>query len=112
MSPSKVATVDFTKFYNIVDGQQRGSEITHIGIDPTTGEALWGVPVATQQDVDDAVRSAKKAFKSWSQTPIETRQELMLKYADLCDEYKTEMHEVFYAAIAIMSRFTDLVSSY
>jgi acyl-CoA reductase-like NAD-dependent aldehyde dehydrogenase len=42
---------------------------TDIQADPATGEKLWDVPIANQQDVDDAVVSAQKAFEKWSQVP-------------------------------------------
>jgi acyl-CoA reductase-like NAD-dependent aldehyde dehydrogenase len=90
MSPSKVSTVDFEKFYNTVDGKQRGSKEIHHGVNPSTGEELWDVPIATEQDFNEAVASAKKAFPAWRDTPIEKRKELLLKYADLCGQHAEE----------------------
>ena len=94
MSPSKVSTIDFGQFFNIVDGQQRSSKNVHSGIDPATGEKLWDVPIASQQDVDDAVASAKKAFKTWSQVPIEKRKETLLKFKDLYAQYEKEFTDL------------------
>jgi acyl-CoA reductase-like NAD-dependent aldehyde dehydrogenase len=94
MSPSKENTVDFTTFHNIVDGKQRGSKNVHNGINPATQEKLWDVPIATQQDVDDAVEAGLKAFKSWSQTPIEKRKELMNKFIDLYESYEKEFTDL------------------
>jgi acyl-CoA reductase-like NAD-dependent aldehyde dehydrogenase len=90
MSPSKVSTIDFEKFYNIVDGQQRGSKNIHHGVNPSTGEELWDVPIATEQDGNDAIAAAKKAFPAWRDTPIEKRKELLLKFADLFSQYTDE----------------------
>jgi len=83
MSPSKVSNISFDTFSNIVDGKQRGAKQSHQGINPVTGEKLWDVPIAVQQDVDDAVASATKAFKTWSREPMEKRKELLQKYCDL-----------------------------
>jgi acyl-CoA reductase-like NAD-dependent aldehyde dehydrogenase len=94
MSPSKTVNIDFTTFHNIVDGKQRNSKTVHNGIDPVTGSKLWDVPIATQQDVDDAVESATKAFKTWSQTPIEKRKELMLKFSDLYETYEKDFTDL------------------
>ncbi|KAK5151343.1 hypothetical protein LTR04_006619, partial [Oleoguttula sp. CCFEE 6159] len=66
----------------------------HQGINPATGEKLWNVPIATQQDVDDAVQAAEKAFVSWSQTPMEKRKELLLKFLDLYMSYADEFTEL------------------
>jgi len=96
MSPSKVSTIDFTTFHNIVNGEKRGSSESHHGINPATGEKLWAVPIANQQDVDDAVKAASKAFKSWSQVPFEKRKEHLSKFADLFASYESEFTELLY----------------
>ncbi|WPH04900.1 Hypothetical protein R9X50_00779700 [Acrodontium crateriforme] len=82
MSPSKVSSITWDSFSNIIDGQPRGSKEKHQGVNPATGEKLWDVPIANQQDVDDAVASAKKAFESWSQVPFETRKEHLVKFKE------------------------------
>lgn len=94
MSPSKSSNITFDTFHNIVDGKQRGSKNIHNGIDPTNGNKLWDVPIASQQDVDDAVASASKAFTSWSQVPFDKRKEMMLKYSELLMSYKEEMTDL------------------
>lgn len=43
MSPSKISSIVFDKFYNIVDGKQRSSASFHNGVDPTTGQKSWDV---------------------------------------------------------------------
>lgn len=90
MSPSKVSNISFDTFSNTVDGKPRGAKTHHQGIDPATGEKLWDVPIATKQDVDDAVASAEKAFKSWSQESLEKRKEYLQKYCDLYMSYNEE----------------------
>lgn len=82
MSPSKVSTIKWDEFSNIVDGKPRGGKEKHQGTNPATGEKLWDVPIANQQDVDDAVVAAQKAFEKWSQVPIEKRKELIGKLKD------------------------------
>ncbi|KAJ4292682.1 hypothetical protein N0V90_009345 [Kalmusia sp. IMI 367209] len=91
MSPSKVLNVDFDKFYNIVDGKQRGSDNIHHGINPTTGQKLWDVPIGSEKDLNDAVASAKKAFPAWRDTPVEKRKETLLKVCDLITQYEDEL---------------------
>lgn len=94
MSPSKVSTISWSSFSNIVDGKPRGAKTHHNGINPVNGEKLWDVPVATQQDVDDAVVSANKAFRTWSQTSIEHRKELLQKFCELYLSYKDELTDL------------------
>lgn len=90
MSPGKVSTLDFEKFYNIVDGQQRGSEQIHHGLNPTTGQELWEVPIASEKDLNDAVASAKKAFPAWRDTPVEERKALLHKIIEVYQQHEEE----------------------
>ncbi|TIA01287.1 aldehyde dehydrogenase [Aureobasidium pullulans] len=92
MSPGKTTNISFdSDFGNIVDGKSRTkSDNYHQGVNPTTGERLWDVPIATQQDVDDAVASAQKAFQSWSVKTIEERKELLKNFQELWGGYQEE----------------------
>lgn len=44
---------------------------------------MWAVPVATENDLNDAVRSASAAFKTFSQKPLEERKTLLGRYKDV-----------------------------
>ena len=90
MSPSKVSSVDFESFTNTVNAKGRNSKQIHHGINPATGEELWECPIASEQDLDDAVAAAKEAFASWRNVPVEKRKELLLKFADLFGNYTEE----------------------
>lgn len=94
MSPSKTTTIDFNTFQNIVNGELRGAKKTYTGINPSTREELWPVPVATSQDVEDAVKAANAAFPSWSQTPFEKRLDMLKKYLELYQGYEEELIEL------------------
>lgn len=80
MSPSKVSTIRWDEFRNIINGQPRDSEEKHYGTNPVTGEQLWPVPVATESDVNEAVEAAEKAFESWSQVPFDERKTYLKKF--------------------------------
>ena len=90
MSPSKVSNISFDSFSNIVDGKPRGADKQHQGVNPANGQKLWDVPIATQQDVDDAVKGAQKAFESWRFVPLEKRKEYLQKFCDLYMSYNKE----------------------
>lgn len=47
--------------------------------DPATNELVTRVPKCTQDEMNSAVESSKRAYKTWSQTSILTRQQVMLK---------------------------------
>lgn len=50
---------------------------------PATNEIVTRVPKSTPSEMQAAVESAKAAFKSWSQTSILTRQQVMFKLAQI-----------------------------
>lgn len=91
MSPGKVSNIDFEKFYNIIDGKQRGSDNIHHGINPATGQELWDVPIGSEQDLNDAVEAGKKAFPAWRDTPVEKRKEIIGKFIEIWQQHIDEM---------------------
>lgn len=61
------------------------------GTNPATREKLWPVPIGNQQDVDDAVVAAQKAFETWSETPFEKRKEMIGKFKDYYLSFADDM---------------------
>src|ERR1700689_3938432 len=69
----------------LLDGkfiESRSSE-WHEVVNPATQEVLAQVPFATDDELNAAVASAKKAFKTWKDTPIGARMRIMLKFQAL-----------------------------
>jgi acyl-CoA reductase-like NAD-dependent aldehyde dehydrogenase len=91
MAPSRTIEISFTKFHNIVDGQPRDAQTYTHGIDPTTGSPSWDVPVATEQDLNDAVKAAEKAFETWSQVSLDERKEKLKAFLELYQGYTEEL---------------------
>ncbi|KAJ3535741.1 hypothetical protein NM208_g7014 [Fusarium decemcellulare] len=82
---------EFTTFANIIDGKSiTGERVAH-GIDPSTKKQLWDVPVASPQDIETAVLSARAAFKTWSKTSWAERQDALLTARDVILENKTKL---------------------
>ena len=63
-------------------------------LNPATGETIAEVPVATAEDVDRAVASARGAFTAWSNTTPAERQEALLKLADAVERHSDELAEI------------------
>jgi malonate-semialdehyde dehydrogenase (acetylating)/methylmalonate-semialdehyde dehydrogenase len=55
-------------------------------VNPATQEVLARVPLATADEVAQAVASAKAAFATWRKTPIGQRARIFLKYQQLIRE--------------------------
>lgn len=56
------------------------------GINPATGEVFTQIPDSNERDVELAVNAAKKAFPSWSVTPLEERFKILNRIAELIDQ--------------------------
>lgn len=81
----------FTHFTNTINGAPRGANGSSHGVDPSTRERLWEVPLASQKDADAAVSASKAAFASWSSTQWSHRQQLLLAARDILLENKVNM---------------------
>lgn len=58
---------------------------------PATNEVIGRVPETTQDELNTALEAAKNAYKSWSQSTIMTRQQLMFKFARLLRENQSKL---------------------
>jgi acyl-CoA reductase-like NAD-dependent aldehyde dehydrogenase len=94
MAPSKHTTVNFSTFFNVVDGDNRSSKTQYNGVDPTTKEKLWDVPAATHDDIEDAVAAANKAYALWRKTTWAERVKYLQRYKEVYDSYQEEMIEL------------------
>lgn len=83
--------ISFTSFKNLINGQLQGSAVRAKGLDPSTGEALWEVPVRRKEDVDEAVSAANKSFPGWVGTPWKLRQNLLAKVRVALLAFQKEM---------------------
>ena len=61
-------------------------------INPSTGEHLGEVPLATEADVDRAVRAARRAFEAeWGGMPMRERADYLLRLADRLHAHRDEL---------------------
>ncbi|KAM6536136.1 hypothetical protein FALCPG4_005653 [Fusarium falciforme] len=81
-APNSDPRLDFTEFYNVVDGKLESTEETRHSLNPSTLEKNPPVPVSTQKDVDRAVQAAKVAAESWAAVPYKERQKAVARFAD------------------------------
>ncbi|RFU33258.1 hypothetical protein B7463_g3047, partial [Scytalidium lignicola] len=86
--------IDFTTFKNIINGELKTTKAKRHGINPATKEPNWEVPIATKQDVDNAVQAAQNAFTAWSATSIQERREALDHFADALMEYKDDFSKL------------------
>ena len=81
---------------NFVDGKwidSTSSEVESV-INPATGELIANVPLSNSADVDKAVTSAAKAFKTWSKTAVPQRARILFKYHQLLIKHWEEIAQI------------------
>ncbi|GKU07356.1 unnamed protein product [Fusarium langsethiae] len=95
MSTNGAKTLDLKDNYvQIINGKSAPTQKTHQGTNPATLEKKPKVPVASQDDLNNAVEAARKAFKSWSKVPWEERRQKLFAWADAVEAQKKEFAEL------------------
>ncbi len=76
------------KYQLFIDGEWRDSSdgATIKTYNPANGQLLSEIADASKEDVDAAVKAARKAFNSWSKTTVMERAIILNKIADIIDE--------------------------
>jgi len=80
----------------LIDGQLIASKTTqwHDVINPSSQEVVARVPIATTEEVELAIASAKKAFASWRNAAQGTRTRVMLRLQQLVREHTAELAQL------------------
>jgi malonate-semialdehyde dehydrogenase (acetylating) / methylmalonate-semialdehyde dehydrogenase len=78
---------------NYIDGEwvESLSSQTLEVVNPATNKELARVPISTKEDVDRAVKAAKKASKTWRNVPVPKRARYLYKYHALLTENHEEL---------------------
>lgn len=63
-------------------------------ISPLDGSLLSKIPLSTSENLNHAVVTAKKAFETWSKTPIKERVQIFFRYKTLLEKYMLELSEL------------------
>ncbi len=82
------------KFQNYINGRwvDAASGRTFENRNPANWDEVLGTfPLSGREDVDEAVRAARKAFESWRLVPAPKRGEIMRKVGDLLTARKEEL---------------------
>jgi aldehyde dehydrogenase (NAD+) len=98
--------IEHKKIY--IDGQwveSSGDGISHL-TNPATEEVFAKVPMAMPEDVDKAVRAARRAFIPWSQTPAVERKAYIDAICEKLTERKDELASLISQEMGIPVHFS------
>jgi betaine-aldehyde dehydrogenase len=92
-----VATTESLKtLKNFIDGEtvDPAEGRTQDVLNPATGEVIAKAPDSGTEDVNRAVKAARSAFESWSNTTPAERSAVLLRLADLIEEHGDEIAQL------------------
>lgn len=86
----------YSALQNFIGGKftAPSSQKTMDVVSPIDGTLLSTVPLSSSSDLDTAVAAAKKAFSSWSRTPIKERVQVFFRYKTLLEKHLKELAEL------------------
>jgi malonate-semialdehyde dehydrogenase (acetylating) / methylmalonate-semialdehyde dehydrogenase len=88
----QAAATKYPTVRNFIGGQYVDANAPTIEVlNPADGSLLSHVPLSGKNDVADAVAAAKKAFESWSATPIKERVQVFFRYKTLLEQNIDEL---------------------
>jgi malonate-semialdehyde dehydrogenase (acetylating) / methylmalonate-semialdehyde dehydrogenase len=61
---------------------------------PLDGTLLGAVPIATASTIDQVVKNATEAFKSWSKTPLKERAQVLFRFRNLLEKHLAELTDL------------------
>ncbi|WP_017446826.1 aldehyde dehydrogenase family protein [Gayadomonas joobiniege] len=78
----------------LIGGELVTAKTTFSVVNPATEEVIAEVPDAEPAHIEDCLKSADKAFASWSKTSLAEREKIILDYANLLEKNKDEIIDI------------------
>lgn len=91
----KVVMMTTTAIQHFINGQiseGRSGDVQDV-FNPATGQVTGRVALASQSDVDTAVKAASAAFPAWADTPPIRRARVLFKFLELLNTHKDALAE-------------------
>jgi len=102
---------DYTDIY--IDGAwvpSDGSGTIEV-INAGTEQVMGSIPEGTASDVDKAVAAARRAFESWSGTPVEERQKYMVRLNEALQARSPEIAEVIAGEVGMPITWATMIQA-
>jgi betaine-aldehyde dehydrogenase len=92
---SEQSAIGQSELSNVIDGDPVASSgETEAIVNPATGEQIATAPNSTPDEVDRAVKAARRAFSSWSRTTPQQRSEALLALAAIIEQHGDQIAEI------------------
>ena len=82
------------RYKNLIDGEMVETGTTLEVLNPANEQVIGLVPACGQEELDRAVAAARRAFKSWSKTPIDERRAAILGMSKKVKENFDELYRL------------------
>ena len=86
-----------TDYRNLIDGEMTDNGQWLDVVNPANEEVIGRVPACGADELDRAVAAARRAFKTWSKTPVEERRAAIQKISAIIKENADELHRLLTA---------------
>jgi len=80
-------------------------------INAGTEQVMGSIPDGTASDVDKAVAAARRAFESWSGTPVEERQKYMVRLNEALQSRSPEIAEVIAGEVGMPITWATMIQA-
>ncbi|MDE2561432.1 MAG: aldehyde dehydrogenase family protein [Sphingomonadales bacterium] len=85
------------RYKNLIDGEMVETTATMEVLNPANEQVMGLVPSCGESELDRAVAAARKAFKTWSKTPVDDRRAVINKLADAIEQNFEELYRLLTA---------------
>ena len=80
-------------------------------VNAATEQVMGSIPNGSVSDVAKAVSAAKKAFESWSQTPVEERQKYLVRLNEALQARSAEIAEVIAGEVGMPITWSTMIQA-
>jgi malonate-semialdehyde dehydrogenase (acetylating)/methylmalonate-semialdehyde dehydrogenase len=94
--PDVASSTDVQTLDNFIGGRwvrSQASDYFQVH-NPAIGDVIGRTPLSTEADVDAAVQAATQAFRSWRDTPVNTRAQVLYKFKALLEQNFQELARI------------------
>jgi malonate-semialdehyde dehydrogenase (acetylating)/methylmalonate-semialdehyde dehydrogenase len=87
--------INYPEVRNFIEGDFTTSPSLKMDIiSPLTGKIISKLPLSSYNELDEAVKSAKKAFPAWSAMPVKERVQIFYRYKALMEKHMLELSTI------------------